>query len=70
MAVPEQVLFDTETENLLYILPSPDKRKIKLVLSLNYRTKGKVVNSARTAFKLLSDAIAGGIKGDRYKVVR
>jgi hypothetical protein len=69
----EAVLYDTETGNLLYVMPSrEDPRKIKAVVQPDFVTKKPKtrVNMARSASKIPVGDLKGGVKGGKYQVVR
>ncbi len=66
----EAVLYDTETGNLLYVMPSrDDPRKIKAVVQPDFVTKKPKtrVNMARAVFKVDAQALRDRT---RYQVVR
>lgn len=65
----EAVLYDNDTGNVLYVLtPLADSRKVKMVVALDYKTKGKdAANSVRTVFKVGGQALGDSKK---YVVIR
>lgn len=72
LAEPEQILFDTRTGKLLYILPAGDGRLEKLAVEFDYllkRSKGQV-NMIVSGFKVPATAIEGEIKGGFYIEVK
>lgn len=72
LAEPEQILFDTRTGKLLYILPAGDGRLEKLAVEFDYllkRAKGQA-NMIVSGFKVPASAIEGEIKGGFYIEVK
>lgn len=69
---PEQILFDTRTGKLLYIVKSEEPGMGKLAVEFDYvekKTKG-VLNQLVSAFHVAAEAIAGDIKGGMLLVVK
>jgi hypothetical protein len=67
------VLYDTEKENLLYVLPSiDDPRKIKIAVEPQFwmKKERQQINAIRSATKVSLNSIEGRIKGGQYIVVR
>ncbi len=64
---PEAVLYDNEDGNLLYVFPSADARKGKVVVNPDFWHKGRPTPSVRSAFKVGADALLGP---KRYSVIR
>lgn len=65
----EAVLYDNETGNVLYVLTplADDPRKVKAVVALDYRAKGKdAANSVRSVFKVGKEAL---LDRRRYEVI-
>ena len=67
-ARPEAVLYDKKDGRLLYVLPAPGERKIKVVVAPDYWDKKSraSVNSVRTAFAVARHVLTDG----RYEIVR
>jgi SPP1 gp7 family putative phage head morphogenesis protein len=71
MAEPDAVLYDTANGTLLYVLPSPDGRKAKIVVEASrIEKKTPAHESVRTAFKVALAALTGGVSGGAYKLIR
>jgi len=71
MAEPDAVLYDTANGTLLYVLPSPDGRKAKIVVEASrIEKKTPAHESVRTAFKVSLAALTGGVSGGAYKLIR
>lgn len=69
---PGQVLFDTRSGNLIYVIASDDAAVGKLAVEFDYvpkRHKG-AVNLLVSAFRVLADTIAGDIKSGVLQIVK
>lgn len=65
---PEAILRDKVTGNLLYIATNTANSKVKIVIALDYMSKGKLVtNSVRTVFKVGTQALTDVTK---YEVLK
>ena len=61
MAEPEAVLYDKKNGTLLYVLPSPDGRKTKIVIEGGRVEKRRpAYESVRSAFKVDVSNLRGG----------
>lgn len=69
---PEQVLFDTRTGKLLYIVRSDDTRLGKLAVEFDFKQKRDrgELNMIVSGFKVPAEAIEADIKGGFLKVVK
>lgn len=69
---PEQVVFDTRTGKLLYIVPADGSMTHKLAVEFDYQTKKSKVtlNLLVSAFRVLADTIAGDIASGVLRVVK
>lgn len=69
---PEQILFDTLSGALLYIVDASDPHQGKLAVKFDYRIrKGKgTINRLVSAFTILQDTIAGDIASGIFEVVK
>lgn len=69
---PEQIVFDTRTGKLLYIVSSADPQVGKLAVEFDYRSKRDkgVMNLLVSAFRVLGDTIAGDIASGVLQVVK
>lgn len=68
LSEPEAVLYDTETGNLLYVLPSTGGRAIKTVVAPNFTAKKRPVeHSVRSVFHVGVEAL---MDRRRYRVIR
>jgi hypothetical protein len=72
LASPQQVLYDTNSGKLLYVLPADDGRAQKLAVEFDFQVKRRdgVLNMIVSAFKPLAEDILGGIVGKLYEVVK
>lgn len=71
LAKPEQVLYDTRNNTILYVVPSDADNKIKIVVqAARQDRKLGEYESIRTAFKVTADDIEGNLKGGIYERVR
>jgi len=69
LASDPAVLYDNDTEKVLYVLPSlTDSRSVKIVIALDYYIgkQKKALNLARSAFKIDANAL---LDRRRYKVL-
>ena len=58
LAASPKALFDNDTGKVLYVLPSPDSKTIKLVVELDFKAKKQqTLNSVRSAFKINANAL-------------
>lgn len=65
---PEAILRDRATGNLLYVATDTANSKVKIVVALDYMSKGKqVTNSVRTVFKVETQALTDATK---YEVLK
>lgn len=68
---PEAVLFDRDNGTLLYVLPSEDERKVKLVVEAGRVEKKQPAHeSVRSAFKVVSLSLTKDIANGRLELVR
>lgn len=72
LAKPLQVLYDTNSGKLLYVLPAEDGRAQKLAVEFDFQVKKRdgMLNMIVSAFKPLLDKIEGGIVGGLLEVVK
>jgi len=71
LARPEATLYDSANGTLLYVYPSIDNRKIKVVVKMQEKRKGgQTRDLVATAFKLPASDIAGNIKGGQFVLIR
>jgi hypothetical protein len=68
---PEQILYDTRTGKLLYIVPSADERMGKLAVEFEFKTKREgTLNMIVSGFKVPWVAIEADLKGGFLLIVR
>jgi SPP1 gp7 family putative phage head morphogenesis protein len=66
---PSQVLFDTRTGKVIYIVDSQDAG-IKLSVAIDYRVGKRRTNMIVSGFRQSAEAIAQMIRGGLYQVIR
>jgi hypothetical protein len=72
LANPAQVLYDTQSGKLLYIVDAADPRQGKLAVEFDYKLKKDKgeTNMLVSAFKILAESVVAGITGGLFAVIK
>ena len=72
VAAPDQLLYDTRSDKLLFVDLARDGSSARLAVEFDFKTKKEpgTVNMIVSAFRVAQDSIAGAVKGGIYRVIK